>query len=367
MENLSALMDSYNKFKVFFEKGQLVGVDIGLSSIKIAVMTEVKNNKFRLDKFGTYTLSEAAIIEDDIQKPDEIVQGIQKILSSKKISKKIACFGLGGPNTVTKRLQVPDGLQEEIEDNILWESEQYIPFGADDAEIDYSIIGKIEEEDIVDAIVGAAKVDVIENFAEIIKETGLFPKVIDLNVFSLINVIENIFADTIDDLCDDGAIIIDFGAQYTTVIVYKNAGPVLTKEIPIGGVLLTEDIQRMMGVSYEEAEDLKIHGDDNGNLPEEIIGILEGHIEKLMGELRKVLNFYIAAGSSEQVERCYVTGGSSRLPGIYESLSDMIDLEVEELNPFETIMTKGNWSEDELDEISYTGLIAMGLAMRKVK
>ena len=155
-------------------------------------------------------------------------------------------------------------------------------------------------------------------------------------------------------------------AQYTSVIVYKNGAPVLTKEIAIGGVLLTEQIQRQMGVNYEEAEDLKIHGDDNGNLPEEVIDILESHNEKLIEELKKVLNFYIAAGSSEQVGYAFVTGGSCRLPGIKEALQDFIDMDVEEIDPFETMEIKGKFSDEELDDLAYCGLVAMGLAMRKV-
>ena len=81
-----------------------------------------------------------------------------------------------------------------------------------------------------------------------------------------------------EDISDVGAIILDFGAQYTSVIVYRNSGPILTKEINVGGVLVTEEIQRSMGVSYAEAEDLKINGDENGNLPEEIIEIIDKHI-----------------------------------------------------------------------------------------
>ena len=148
---------------------------------------------------------------------------------------------------------------------------------------------------------------------ENVKEAGLIPKVVDLNVFALVNIFEFIYANRLEELSEEGAIIVDFGAQYTSVIVYKNGAPVLTKEIAIGGVLLTEQIQRQMGVNYEEAEDLKIHGDDNGNLPEEVIDILESHNEKLIEELKKVLNFYIAAGSSEQVGYAFVTGGSLSL------------------------------------------------------
>lgn len=366
MKILAGLMDKFNELKVYFEKGQLIGIDIGLSALKVSVLSEIKKGRYRLEKYQSIPLSEAAIIEDDVQKPDELIDVLKTIIKKQKIQKKIACIGLGGPNTVTKRLQVPDGVQDDVEDNIMWESEQYIPFGADDAEISFSILGRIEEQDIVDAIVGAAKVDVIERYMEYIKEAGLSVKVVDLNVFSIVNIFELTFEDRLDQLSDDGAIIIDLGAQYTSVVVYKNGGPILSKEIGIGGVLLTEEIQRTMGVSYEEAEDLKIHGDDNGNLPEEIVGILEVHIEKLMEELKKVLNFYIAAGSSEQVSYCFITGGSSRLPGIKESLQDLIELDIEEINPFEVMDISKKISEDELDEIASCGLVSLGLGMRKI-
>ncbi len=363
---MSSLVKKISDLKVNFEKGQLLGVDIGLSSVKLAVLSEIKKGKYRLDKFRSIPLSEAAIIEDDIQKPEEIIDALVRILTEEKIGKKIACLGMNGPNTVTKRLQVPDGPMDDVEDNILWESEQYIPFGADDAEISFSIIRRIEEEDVVDAIVGAARIDVVERYQELLKEAGLTAKIVDLNVFAIVNIFELVFENSLEELSNEGAIIIDFGAQYTSVIVYKNNGPVLTKEVPIGGVLLTEEIQRTMGVSYDEAEDLKIHGDDNGNLPEEILGILEVHIEKLMDELKKVLNFYIASGSSEQVGRCYITGGSAKLPGVKESLEELINIDVEEINPFEVIGIKKAFDEDELDDIASSGLVSLGLAMRKI-
>ena len=78
-------MDKINEFKVNFEKGQLVGVDIGLSAVKIAVLNEVKKGNYRLDHYGFIPLSEAAIIEDEVQKPDEIISAIQSILKQQKI------------------------------------------------------------------------------------------------------------------------------------------------------------------------------------------------------------------------------------------------------------------------------------------
>lgn len=361
---MSALSAKFKDMMVNFEKGQLIGIDIGLSAVKICLLSKTNKGIYKIEKYQSTPLSEAAIIEDEIQKPEEVINAITSSIKILKLKNRISCIGMNGPNTVTKRLQVPDGPQSEVEDNILWESEQYIPFGADDSEIGFSIIGKIEEEDIVDSIVGAIRTDVASKYVGYISEAGLVAKVVDLNVFALTNSFEYIYSDSLDDISDIGAIIVDFGAQYTSVVVYRNSGPILTKEISMGGVLVTEEIQRSMGVSYAEAEDLKVNGDENGNLPEEIIDIADKHIARLMQELRKTLNFYIATGSSEQVGRCFATGGGLLLPGMADALYDLVDLEVEVINPFDAFELKSKLTEDELSNVASCGLVSLGLGMR---
>jgi type IV pilus assembly protein PilM len=268
---------------------------------------------------------------------------------------------------MTKRLQVPDGTKEEVEDNILWESEQYIPFGADDSEVDFFILGDIPEDDVKDVIVAAIRIDVAEKYMGYVKSVGLVPKVVDVNVFAINNIFEAVYENDLDIYSDEGVIIIDFGAQTTTVLVYKNGGPVLTKEVNVGGVLITEEIQRIMGVSYEEAEDLKTFGDENGNLPEEIVSIISNQIETQLLEIKKVLNFYIATGSSEQITNCLLTGGGAKLPGLLEALTDMIGGEVDILNPFKVIdYNKKNITESEIEQIATTGVVAIGLGMRSI-
>ncbi|MEX1099069.1 MAG: type IV pilus assembly protein PilM [Bacteriovoracaceae bacterium] len=350
-----------------FEKGQLIGVDIGLSAVKLALLSNPKKNRYRLDHYAAIPLSEAAIIEDEIQKPEEIVDALKQALLDAKIKARICNLGMDGPNTMSKRLQVPDGSKEDVEDNILWESEQYIPFGADESEVDYAILAKIEEDDVVDAVVAAVKIGVAETYTEYLQEAGLIVKRVDLNVFAINNLFELAMGDALEDVGEAGSVIIDFGAQTTTVLVYKDGGPILSKEIPVGGVLITEEIQRQMGVSYEEAEDLKTQGDENGNLPEEIVAIIHSQLQSQMGEIRKVLNFFIAAGSSEQVGYCYITGGSCRLPGLIETLQEVVDIEPQYLNPFDAIeYDKKAFNEEDIDSIATTGLVAMGLGLRKI-
>ena len=349
------------------EKGELVGIDIGLSAVKLAELSHAGRGKYKLNKYASIPLSEAAIIEDEIQKPDEILVAIKDALRESKISKKICNMGIDGPHTMTKRLQVPNGKDDDIEDNVVWETEQYIPFGAEDSELDFSILNRGGEDDIVDVIVAAAKTPMIESYKELVEEAGMSVRNVDLNVFAITNLFEIWSGKNLSHYSERGVILIDFGAQTTTVIVYKNNGPILTKEINYGGVLVTEEIQRTLGVSYEEAEDLKMFGDDNGNLPEEVLEVVYSQVATMMTEIKKVLNFFVAVGSSDQVAHCFITGGTALLPGLPESLEETINIDVEFLNPFDVIdYNTKSINEDEINEMGLCGAVALGLALRKV-
>ncbi len=343
--------------------GGIFGIDIGSHSIKVCEVSGTPG-KFRVEKFGSFVLSEASIIEDQFQKPSEIVEGILEAMSRAGIKSKLACIGLYGPNTMTKRLNVPEGTKEEIEDHILWEAEQYITFGAEDSQISFHIIGE-NEGGGKDALVAAARNELIENYTNVLSEGKISAKIVDLNVLALSNIFEEVYQSEIDDL-SHGTLLIDSGAQSTKLIIYKRGGPIFTKEILIGGSLITEEIQRQMGVSYEEAEDLKVTTDENGNLPQEILNIINIQLDQQIAEIRKNVNFYVTQGSTEKVDHCFVTGGNSLCPGFLDKLSASTGLEAQSLDIFKKIKIDDRKASNGLDQLAAISGVAIGLAMRKV-
>lgn len=339
----------------------LLGIDIGTHSIKVGVVSPSGKGSYKVLGFAAVPIGEAVIIEDEIQKIEDVVDALNEAIRLSGSKAKAACMGIFGPNTVTKRMQVPDGSPEDVEDHVMWESEQYIPFGVDDSEIVHQVIRENEGGGF-DVIMAAARIDLVESYMDILKQCGLTVRVVDLNIFALSNFFEALFYEDLEEISEEGAILIDFGAQSTKVIVYKNEGPLFTKEINIGGVLVTEEIQRQMGVSYEEAEDLKISGDESGNIPEEFIGIFDSHIESLVDEVKKSVSYYIQSGD-QKISHCYVTGGSLYLNGLLEALEIGLDCEVIIMDPREKFKM-GKISDDMSDLMRSCGGIALGLSMR---
>ncbi len=344
----------------------VVGIDLGSKTLKVAELVKTKGENYKLSRYATVDLPEGTIMEDEIVKEDDLIKAIQKACRDAKITAEVACIGLSGLNTTVKKLQMPAGNDEEIEDQIFWEAEQYINFSPEEAAIGFYKIGANEGGGI-DVILGAAKNELIQRFKEVVEKTGLIVKIVDLNVLALVNVFEYVLEETLQEP-NISWLLVEIGAQKTNFVIYRNKSLVFSKEIGFGGMMITEEIQRRLAVNFVQAEDLKTRVDENGNLPENVVEIINEMLENFFGEIKKTIDFYLKTTSDETFARCYLTGGSSMLAGLITNLEELLDLEVEILNPF----TRFQYDDRKIDEsqigtIAYTGVVALGLAMREWK
>lgn len=343
------------------DPGTLFGLDIGAHSVKVCELSG-SPGKFKIERFGVFPLAEAALIEDEIQKPSDIITGVLEAKAAAGIKSRVVILGMFGPNTMTKRLNVPDGTAEEIEDHVLFEAEQYITFGADESQIDFHVLDNGKDE-VKEAFVAAAKTDVVDGYIELLKECKLEVRIVDLNVIALSNLFEEVYADDMEEY-NQGTLIIDCGAQSTKIIVYRRGGPIFTKELPIGGGLITEEIQRQMGVSYVEAEDLKT---SISTLPEEILNIIDAQIDAQVAEIKKNINFYISQGSTDKVNHIFVTGGSSLLPSFIEKLEVAAGVATKRLDVFSKLKLNDKRIQLNQEQLAAISPVVIGLAMRKGK
>lgn len=361
---LDSIKEKISDFMYVGPRG-IVGVDIGLSAIKMAEVALQSDGSYKIVNYASVNLPEGAIIEDEIQKEDEIIKALQECFKALGSSNRFACVGISGPNTLIKRLQLAGGSDEEVEDQVSWEAEQYLPFPIEDGNISFSMIGE-NQGGGVDVIIGAAKKTVVTSFKEIVERSSLKVKIVDLNASAVLNVFEVVMGDEIKSTGKTW-ILMDLGAQKTHFMIYKNGVLVFFKEINIGGLTITEEIQRQMGVNYDQAESLKIQGDGSGNIPEEIIEIINQVLDTFFAELKKTIDFWLSSTAEEAFDGCVLTGGSTQIPGLTEAMEELLETEVQVLNPFQVMSyNKNNISENQIDEIAYKGVCAIGLAMRSV-
>jgi type IV pilus assembly protein PilM len=360
-EELKKQIQNYIKRNMSVGPRDPIGLDIGSHSLKIAEVKKTKDGYF-IDKFTTENLPEASLIEDEFQKFDEIALAIGKSIKKVNIKSKMMCVGLFGPNISLRRIQLPGGSAAEIDEQVQWEAEQYIPFQMEECNISYHLFGD-NPGGGVDILLVAAKKTTLSSFTSLLEKNQLFAKVYDLNVVALINYFE--FLKKTELAPDISYIVLNIGSQKTDFVIYRNNSIIFSKEINIGGVNVTEEIQRQIGVNYEEAEVLKCSGDEKGNLPEEVVNIINTVLEIFYSEIKKSIDFYITSSSDDSFEKCFITGGSVQLPGIVAGLETLLGIDIEILNALEKFTySLKNFNEQQLNSLAYTGGIALALSMR---
>jgi type IV pilus assembly protein PilM len=70
------------------------------------------------------------------------------------------------------------------------------------------------------------------------------------------------------------------------------------------------------------------------------------------------------SASGEHIEKIYVAGGSSQLPGLIEALRQELSIPVEPLNPFLRIVPPIGEGADLVERNSAQLAVAVGLALR---
>ena len=345
-------------------KGQnLIGINIGQSSVKISeVIREPKEKKIQLIRYSSHPLSEGTVIEHEIHNEEDLVQAIQNAMKVGYFSTKNAAIGIAGSHVVVKRLKLAGGTPDEIESQVFWEAEHYIPFNLDSAFLSYHVITNNDTEGC-DIIIAAATKEFTNTIKNIVERAGVKVKSITPDSLAIANVFEYVYADQIFD-SHHSYLVLNIGGQKTDIIVYSHNGVSFTKEINYGGLMVTEEIQRRMGVTYEEAEDLKTTRDENNNLPEEIQIIVDEVIDIFLDEIKKTIEFYIKTTSDEKFHSCYITGGAAQTPGLRDSLEDLLGLDVLDLNPFDKIVIQEKGlSNEQRHPLSSQVVTSIGLSM----
>ena len=125
-----------------------------------------------------------------------------------------------------------------------------------------------------------------------------------------------------DDVLDFSAIFIDIGGGTTDIAVVRNGGLEGTKMFALGGRAFTKRLSQELGISFEEAETLKIkysEGKLSGDVTIKIDEILRGDAMVWLGGVE--LSLMEFSETDLLPSKILLCGGGSALPGIRKVLS----------------------------------------------
>jgi type IV pilus assembly protein PilM len=341
-----------------------VGLDIGSSSIKLVQLKEKKGG-WALLAFGSAPLPPEAIVDGALMNSSAIVQAIQELVSQHKVKGKEVAIGIRGHSVIIKKIQLPKVTQEELDESIQWEAEQYIPFDVKDVNIDTQIL--TPEGDAagqMDVLLVAAKKDMINDYTSVCAEAGLSATVVDVDAFA----VQNAYEANYDVPPEESIVLVNVGAAVTNINILARGTTAFTRDITMGGNAFTEEIQKQLNISYDEAEALKVggQGETDAVVPQEVERVIQGVADQLAGEIQRSLDFFSSTAADSRVARVFLSGGTARIPAIFRAIEGRAGVPVEILNPFKDVeVDNRRFDPNYVTDVAPSAAVAIGLALRK--
>jgi type IV pilus assembly protein PilM len=190
----------------------------------------------------------------------------------------------------------------------------------------------------------------------------LIAKIVDVEAYTM----ENAFSLISEQLVNNGqgltVAVVDIGANMTTLHVLVDGKIVFTREQTFGGNILTEEIERHYGLSYQEAGRAK----KENNLPDDYgLKVLEPFKRSMTTTVTRALQFFFSASAQYQsIDHVVLSGGCASIQGIDAMIAEETGTSTSIANPFSDMTIGRRVSIQSLSNDSPSMLIACGLAMR---
>src|SRR6516165_10574899 len=337
---------------------QLVGLDIGSSSIKAVELKSTKGG-FELVSYGMESLAQDTVVDGAIMDAPQVANAITRIFDIEKIRTKNVATSVSGHSVIVKRVPLPLMTEEELYDRIPSEASQHIPFDIADVNLSYQLLESMDSQ--MDVLLVAVKKDKILNHTNVLAQAGKTPMIVDIDAFGL----QNCFEVNYEPDAGQTVALLNIGASVMNINIVRGGIPLFTRDVSVGGNQYTDSLQKELDLSFDDAEALKL-GRRVGTVSEDAKQpILQQVTEIIVLEIQKTFDFFRATASGEHIERIYIAGGTARVPGLVDLLREEFAMPVEELNPFRKVLINpGKHSEDQIRELAPRLVVAVGLALR---
>jgi type IV pilus assembly protein PilM len=340
---------------------QCIGLDIGSSSVK-AVQLKKRGTTWSLQAFGMQPLFAQTIVDGMIMDQGAVVEAIRALWSRLKLRQKDVAIALAGHSVIIKKISVPAMQADELARNIRTEASHHIPFGADAVEVDYHVTNPENSSGQTELLLVAARKDVVSDYIQVCRDASLVAQVIDVAAFASQNGFEANY--TLDPR--ETVVLINIGAAISNINIVRAGVSLFTRDVTIGGNAYTEEIQKQLSISHEEADAYKVGGTgtENGVVPQEVLRVMEGVSEVMAGEFQRSLDFFLATTSESNVARICLAGGTAKVSSLHRAIERRSRLPLEVVDAWRRVEIDPSLDRSYLAAHAPEALVGVGLAMR---
>jgi type IV pilus assembly protein PilM len=317
--------------RLFYRDKPIIGLDISTTGVKVMA---VDTRKWLVTGYGSVDLEPMKVKESLEGDSSYLADNIKALLKEKllgSLSSSHVVLGVPTARSFSRTFQLPASAEKTLKDAVEIEVDQYIPIPAATLYIDSEIIERDKKN--ITVLMGAMSRTIVDNCVKAVESADLQVVLVEPGM----NAVGRLLTST-----EDGhlpTVIVDIGPANTDIAILDKGSIRVTGGLAIGGNTFTLDIAKKLGVTLENAHQLKVlSGLNAGSRQEKIKSALDPSLEKIITETRKVIRYYNERISDDhKLEQLLVVGGGSNLPGIGEYFTNALVMPARVASPWQKL------------------------------
>jgi type IV pilus assembly protein PilM len=340
----------------------LLGLDISSTSVKLLELSR-SGDRYRVESYGVEPLPPNAVVEKNISDVEGVGEAIKRLVSRSKASSNQVAVAVAGSAVITKTIEMDASLTDaEMENQIIVEADQYIPYPLDEVAIDFEVQGVSERNsEQVEVLLAACRRENVELREAALDLSGAKARIVDIEAHAMKRAFELIKPQLGSNADDLVVAILDIGATMTTLSVLADDRSIYTREQLFGGKQLTEEIQRRYSLSFEEAGLAKKQGGLPDDYEQECLPTFK---EAVLQQVTRSLQFFFSSSQYDDVDYIVLAGGTASIDGLAEIIENKLGTPTIIANPFIDMSLASKVDADALANDAPAMMISCGLAMR---
>lgn len=366
-----------------------VGLDLGTTGIR-AVEVSGSGTDLEVVRLASVPLPPGAIEHGAVKDPREVVRALKRLWRQGRFMTRKVTFGVDPAAVLTRQMDLPWMAPEDFKQALRYQVQDVLPVDVRTVEVDYHLLEEIHQpgsstsQDVNRVLVVASSTEGLTDTASVLRKAGLRPVGADSDAFALIR------AACRGQVDSSGATeaIVDIGASQITVIIYRQAQPLLVRSVgSIGGATATSALAQALELSPADAERLKIKVGLNGPAPivapiaessvfahsapalqanvdpqaDRAVGILGQWATSVVKEIKDSIDYFESAVPGSPVTRLSLTGRTCLIDGLQERIATQVRVPVSVLDPLAGIRARGSAGRVAATDTRY--VVALGLAI----
>jgi type IV pilus assembly protein PilM len=342
------------------KRAQMISVDLGSRTTKAALF-ERRGEILALTR---YALLDAPIFEKKMS-PELLGDHLKSVAEALGNTTKYVIVALGLEDAMVRQIELPQIPLEQMRQILKVNHKTYLQQELPNHVFDCYIIppraatagdnkGAAGGSPKLKVLAAAAKQQLVDDFMRATQLAGLSAECMVPGLIGPMNTFEQALPEI---YAAETVALVDIGYRHTSVCVLDRGEMALTRVVNIGGDKLTTGLAESMGISYAEAEGIKV-----GMAPE-VEGALQMQVIPLGREIRASLDFF-EHQQDRPVSQVFISGASARSEMILQILHSELLLECKTWNPtgFLQLALPGQQAV-EVDHIGSQLTVAIGAAL----